>query len=54
MLRIDSVDGNCDALFMAKMRRVKTSSKNGYIQFFLTFFLVKLALIIPKKDENGT
>jgi 16S rRNA (cytosine967-C5)-methyltransferase len=23
MLRIDSVDGNCDALFMAKMRRVK-------------------------------
>ncbi len=23
MLRIDSIDGNCDALFMAKMRRVK-------------------------------
>ena len=23
MLRIDSVDGNCDALFMAKMRKVK-------------------------------
>ena len=23
MLRIDSVDGDCDALFMAKMRKVK-------------------------------
>jgi len=23
MLRIDSTDGNCDALFMAKMRKVK-------------------------------
>ena len=23
MLRIDSIDGNCDALFMAKLRKVK-------------------------------